>query len=63
MQNQFERYKLMQYDDKRQLLREQQNLVQAMQRQFDEYRETSEVGWRRLAVVSTASSPLLRSRV
>lgn len=38
LQREYEKSKLVQYNDKRQMLREQQTLVQSMLRQFDEYR-------------------------
>ena len=42
LEQDFENFKLMQFEDKQQLLREQREVVRALQTQFEEYRSTAE---------------------
>ena len=42
LKGEFENFKLMQFEDKQQMLREQEEVVKALQTQFDEYRATAE---------------------
>ena len=41
LKGEFENFKLMQFEDKQQMLREQEEVVKALQTQFDEYRATA----------------------